>query len=432
MTFAEHPLRRRMESEMHLRRFAPVAPPCDITQMVWLVEPGQREAEEKMLASPPIGLDSAELADERHAQMVGEGGVRFLFERHTEATTITAIAPRARKDDREALRRWMENWPGSVVRAIQITVEPDEAAAEKQLSDMLFHDEELVTCHIADGIRIWSDFRIHEGYGRLLVAANDTPPEALGRIVQRLQELGNYRNMALLGFTLVQEKGGALNRLEQRVFDYAQALHGESEKDDETLLDEITGLSAELALIRVETGFRLSATRAYAQIVSDRLDKLAIRPIKGFQSLADFTERRLLPAVRTCRSFGDRLDELAERTNGVIALLNTRIDTRIKAQNRDLLASMERSTSLQLRLQHLVEGLSVVAAGYYAVGLIGYLLGGVFAWRAGFGIELILGLLVLPVLLLIWLFVRYQRVRMIAGTPDTGDAGDATKPQANR
>jgi hypothetical protein len=40
-----------------------------------------------------------------------------------------------------------------------------------------------------------------------------------------------------------------------------------------------------------------------------------------------------------------------------------------------LLRSMERSSSLQLRLQQLVEGLSVVALSYYGISLIGYMLG---------------------------------------------------------
>ena len=35
---------------------------------------------------------------------------------------------------------------------------------------------------------------------------------------------------------------------------------------------------------------------------------------------------------------------------------------------------MEQSASLQLRLQQLVEGLSVVALSYYAIGLLGYVL----------------------------------------------------------
>ncbi|WP_363735893.1 DUF3422 family protein [Sphingobium sp. LMA1-1-1.1] len=44
-----------------------------------------------------------------------------------------------------------------------------------------------------------------------------------------------------------------------------------------------------------------------------------------------------------------------------MAFLRTRVDTALSQQNRDLLKSMDRRTQLQLRLQEIVEGLSVVA-----------------------------------------------------------------------
>lgn len=92
-------------------------------------------------------------------------------------------------------------------------------------------------------------------------------------------------------------------------------------------------------------------------------------PVRGYRSLDDFTERRLLPAMRTCDAFTRRLEDLAQRTAWTSALLRTRVDTALARRNRDLLASMDRRTGLQLRLQHTVEGLSVVAISYYALGL---------------------------------------------------------------
>ena len=47
----------------------------------------------------------------------------------------------------------------------------------------------------------------------------------------------------------------------------------------------------------------MSATSAYAQIVSERLEGLNPQRVPGYQSLIDFTERRLLPAVRTCKTY---------------------------------------------------------------------------------------------------------------------------------
>ncbi len=121
----------------------------------------------------------------------------------------------------------------------------------------------------------------------------------------------------------------------------------------------------------------MSATRAYAQLSSDRLHGLGIGAVKGYQTLADFTERRPTPAVRTCESFSARLEDLSQRVAWTSEVLRTRIDIALAKQNRDLLGSMDRRTDLQLRLQQTVEGLSVVAISYYLVGLVGYLAGGI-------------------------------------------------------
>ena len=73
--------------------------------------------------------------------------------------------------------------------------------------------------------------------------------------------------------------------------------------------------------------------------------------------------------MRTCDAFTRRLEDLSQRTAWTSAMLRTRVDTALARRNRDLLASMDRRTGLQLRLQHTVEGLSVVAISYYALGL---------------------------------------------------------------
>ncbi len=64
-------------------------------------------------------------------------------------------------------------------------------------------------------------------------------------------------------------------------------------------------------------------------------------------------------------------------------LLRTRINLTLQEQNRALLATMNRRSKLQFRLQETVEGLSVVAISYYLVGLIKYLLEGVPLTRWG-------------------------------------------------
>jgi uncharacterized membrane-anchored protein len=267
--------------------------------------------------------------------------------------------------------------PGAVIRATQIAVtrgaDPDQAALEHW-----FAPEATILCDVAGGsARIVSDFRLNDdGFGRLLILDRELERDEPAQLVLRLQELGNYRNMALLGLPLAQRLSPRVTTLEARL---AQLTHAVSERtsQDDRLLDELTFLSAQLAHLVAETRYRMSATRAYAQLSADRLASLSIGAVRGYQTLADFTERRLAPAVRTCDSFSARLEDLSQRAAWTSELLRTRIDIALTKQNRDLLQSMDERATVQLRLQQTVEGLSVVAISYYLVALVGYLLSAV-------------------------------------------------------
>jgi uncharacterized membrane-anchored protein len=138
-----------------------------------------------------------------------------------------------------------------------------------------------------------------------------------------------------------------------------------------------------------------------------------VKPVANFQSLTDFTERRLVPASRTCAVFRARLSHIAERISGVMHTLDVQIDSRIKSQNLSLMRSMERSTQLQFRLQTLVEGLSVIAAAYYLIGLIAYVVKGVEGLSHGSQSSIIVGAITLPVVLLIYFFVRRLRDKVL-------------------
>jgi uncharacterized membrane-anchored protein len=240
-----------------------------------------------------------------------------------------------------------------------------------------------------------------------LITAGDVTDAERGRIVQRLQELGNYRNMALLGLRVVQKYGPEADKLEQQLSYHARrvAEAKDGEKDDE-LLQELIEISSRLEVIRSDTGFRLSATAAYAGVAADRLKTLRVEQVANWQNLTEFTERRLVPATRTCSVFTERLARIAERISRVMHTLDVRVDTRIKEQNLLITKRMERSIQLQFRLQSLVESLSVIAAAYYLVGLIGYAVKGAAAWPNGSGTEMIIAALTLPAIIVIYLFLH--------------------------
>jgi uncharacterized membrane-anchored protein len=410
-----HPLRDRVVSEMHMRRMPALTPPMLMAQVVRLIEPEDQGRERAHGAAMPGVPRQESSPTARHLSGRAAGDIEYAWERHSEATTATIFLPRPdsdvfaqRPEDAEALA-WLGTAPGGVIRAVKVGIVSGNREGEVLAERLGFSGPDLVSCRIGR-IRIWSDFLLHgDGYGRLLVAANGTPPADLGRIVQRIQEVGNYRNMALLGLPVAQEQSRNIAEAEERLV--AMAARMAAGEGDRALLDELCELSSQVAAINAATAFRMSATAAYTSIALDRLRSLPQEPIEGYPTLEEFTERRLLPAARTCESFTRRLETLSARIERATSLLRTRVEMSVQDTNLALLSSMTENASRQVKLQKLVEGFSVMAVTYYTVGLLFYLLKGVAPPFIG-PPELLVGILVVPVFVAVLLFMR-ARVREI-------------------
>ncbi|UZK66637.1 DUF3422 domain-containing protein [Sphingomonas sp. M1-B02] len=382
MTIRSHPLRAALSEEMHVRRLPRFAAPCRLLQIVTLLGEASGDSARDHIAMLVTAGREVVPVSARYA-VLDLGGVTLVWERHTEFATYTLLCPGPfdAPFDPELFEpiqsRILDHMPGEIVRATQIAFvggnAPDPLPADLEA---WFAPEAMIVCDVAGGLAtVISDFRLNEdGYGRLLVRDRGLEHDEPAQLLLRLQELGNYRNMALLGLPLAQRLTPAVTGLEARLAGLTHAVSERTSEDDQ-LLDELTFLSAELARLLAETRYRMSATRAYGQLSIDRLAGLKIGTVRGYQTLADFTERRLTPALRTCESFSARLDDLSRRASWTSELLRTRIDIALAKQNRDLLTSMDRRTRLQLRLQQTVEGLSIVAISYYLVALMSYLVG---------------------------------------------------------
>lgn len=428
LEFTEHESRRLVVDEMHLRRWPHLKAPCEVLQFVRMVELGERDREQECLHALPAGATCRT----RHARhMTGAFGneMTFTWERHSEASTMTLFlserpgvegGPEAGDVVPLGGLQWARGLPGKVIRATRIVIVGCEEAAQTTLGELAFDESQLVSCYIGGrgslgGARIWSDFRIRpEGLGLALVSANDLGPADLARVVQRFQELGNYRNLALLGLPVSQAGWRELDELEDKLNALTAAICDEGMTDD-ALLAEITRISIALTLRGSADDWRMDATEAYARIVDDRLSDLAVQPIAGFLSLSDFTQRRFVPAVRTCASHRRRTHMLALRAEQFVALFRSRIDTRMENQNARLLASMERNTVRQLRLQQLVEGLSVVALSYYAIGLVSHVIEGFEALEPGLHARVLTAILTPLILALVWYGIHRAKLRRLEG-----------------
>ena len=112
--------------------------------------------------------------------------------------------------------------------------------------------------------------------------------------------------------------------------------------------------------------------------------------------------RRLIDQHRANQSWPSR------RISFSSSLIRTRIETTLARQSRDLLESMNQRTKLQVRLQQTVEGLSVLAISYYALGILGYVGKAVDqVWRLSLSIGL--GIAAPVVVATVWYSVRALR-----------------------
>lgn len=418
----DHALRKQAVGEMHLRRWPALPVPCMIIQWVLIVDDSERDGELSAIEERAQKDETAESPAYRAGNLFD--GIRFVWEKHSEGTSLTLfvhdvgpdvfLEPQSNADVKGALE-WAQSMPGEIVRSTRIWIAENDDEIEAILPNLNLVRGELVSCNLGRKIRMWSDFRIKDdGFGRLLVATNGAEPVEVTRQVQRVQELGNYRNRALLGLPVARDCWPKLDEAEGKLRDLAARIEDPDENDDK-LTDTLSKLSLELAAIETSISFRMDATKAYAQLVKDRLVQVDSRHIPGFASLTDFTQRRFFPAMNTCEATTARVRQLALRAAQLASLLRARIDARIENQNAQLLGSMEKSTRMQVRLQQLVEGFSVVALSYYLIGLVGYLIDGLPLARYELSKEWILALLVIPVVASIWIGMRILKHRLFRG-----------------
>ena len=421
----DHPLRYDLVNELHARPFPVLTVPCSAA-FIAIKEPEDNATRDR-------ARDRAHLLDllDRHATAHPKpdathfsgpiGRSELKWESHTEFVTYSAFTPglSARPFDPFDAEVFPEDWllaaPGKRVASVLVRVEEmprDEAALLAKLEDW-FVAESLAVARVVEGAAVVaSDFRIDPaGHMRFAVFVRpDTEPRRVGRIVQRLCEIETYRAMSMLGLIRARELGAELNRLDPRLSALMSALNAE-ERRPEAALHELLTIAAELERLAVGVSFRFGATLAYEAIVTQRVTSLREERVDGRQIFGEFMMRRYDPAMRTVKSTDTRLKSMADRAQRAAELLRTRVDVERSGQNQALLASMDRRADLALRLQHTVEGLSVVAISYYAVSLAGYVAGPLLE---DWGVEkpwVLAGLTPL-VIAAVWIMVRRIRARV--------------------
>ena len=412
-----HPQRDRLLAEAHARPYTPIAPPMLVTRVATLSGEGGAAADRAHMVAICRRLGQAEPGPEARWCALDAGAWRLRWERHTEFSTWTFFrapaqdVPFAETALDLAPAEWLAALPGDVLVAAHLEAHARGFADPAPL----FGTEASGARVLDDAASVFTDFQ-PDGTGMtrfLLLAGHDSEPELIGRIARALLEIETYRLMALLAFPLAGEATTELTGIEARAAALARELVGKGDaEEDRRLLGELASLAGEAEALNARTSFRFGAASAYHDIVRDRIANLREAAIPGTQTLGEFMERRLAPAMRTCDTVAAREKGVIERIARTEQMLNTRVEVAAEATSASLLASMDRRADLQLRLQGTVEGLSVVAISYYAIGILFYLMQAAMHAAHGPDPKLATGVLAPFVIVAVWLALRRVRARI--------------------
>lgn len=413
---ANHPLRVELNDEAHARPPEALIPPLRISYLVLLSDASMRDPQQQHVAAlaqhygvapPPVGAIH---------YSIDMGPFRLKWERHSEFSRYTFVVPGAITDSfadaaiDAVPADWVAALSGQTIVATHALVLPlrDGPLDYDALSERLFAGNPLVGAGVAGGTAIaLTDFRIHaDGFGRLLVLDNGLRPRQAGRAVQRLLEIDTYRLMAQLALPVARQMLPFIVSSERELAQITALLTGANESNEPELLDRLTKLAAQIENQESQHHYRFSASRAYYQLVQQRISELREERLTGLQPFREFTELRLAPAMNTCSATAARQESLSLRIARATQLLSTRVSLTREHQEMAVLESMNRRADLQLRLQQTVEGLSVAAITYYIIGLIGYAAKGLAALRLPVNPEMAEGLSIPLVVLFVTLSIR--------------------------
>jgi uncharacterized membrane-anchored protein len=428
--------RAALHDEVHARPSARIRLPALVVFVAVLNEGVTREDECAHLQRLPGHADLTPEALSGHFLRLRFADHTLKWERHTEFTRYALVQPLPDGAELGAQQpalmpglrippEWWQSIPGRTVAAVQLVMvnHPiDDPHAALALGQQWFGGRTVVASLMGNGAAgrghsmAVTNFRLRDdGFERMLVIAPPGTSETrAGRISQRLLELEIYRLMALRGLPVAKALGPVLADAERRLADVTARLEARG-VSEEALLDDLIHVAARIERANAEHSYRFSATEAYDALVRQRITELRETPIPGTQTLGEFMQRRLSPAMATVASSARRLASLSQRIERASALLRTRVDIATETQNQQLLAKLTRGQDLQLSLQTTVEGLSIAAISYYVVSLLLY--GGKALKSLGLPInpEMAAGALIPVVLWGVWKATQRVHAKLHAG-----------------
>lgn len=207
-------------------------------------------------------------------------------------------------------------------------------------------------------------------------------PTRLKDIVDAIVRIETYYHLLLMQKPLFSAAIDQVYKFEQVHLKQREIITGHiGHANSETLQRWLNSLTQDLLKTNRMAGtlhFELSSSIPYDKIVHATLASLSEQPTESYRPISDYVLSGVTGVAEGYQQLLRRIDTLRGGFEGIIAIIRTRIDLIVEAQNLALLQSVDKTTKSQVILQHTVEGLSVIVIAYYLAGLAGYVFKGMY------------------------------------------------------
>lgn len=389
-------MREAINQELHARPYVRFQGPAHVLHLAFMHEPGSA-CEGPEALTQPLRMRST-YRTERHgiysSDVPGVGHLVLAWACHTSYTSFTLTLYGLKEAflpfepfgyDLAALlpAGWLAARRETLLSALRLSVMPEDALPLPfERIEAMFDRNVLTASQVMGGAgTVWADYRLAEdGFSRMLMLTRGMSRHELGRTVQRLLNVQDFYHLALLPLPAARELQPSLALAESRLNETMHAISvAESMPEKRDRLAELMALAVEIEHDLAVISVRFSPAFSYDALLRSSFEELRESKVPGLLPGSVFVMRRVNPAVQTYTSLQERLEAMSRRIARAADLLRTAIELNLGEQNQRLLMRLDERAKLQLRLQETVEGLSVIAISYYAVGLIGYGLKGLKA-----------------------------------------------------
>jgi len=419
-----HPLRDSLYNELHIRPFHSLESPQQVTHLAACCSNPEELAKSydllcdlcKRYEVNPPQTDAVTFYQDF-------GDFVINWERHVEFYSVTIMQPAPLKGEPFQYTAidllpadWMRQLPGQIIAAFHIIIDNQQLEYNANSLAHSFEGHSVMRSSAYAGkAQIYTAFKLHgDGYGRFIICNQGISKLQTGRLTRRLMDLETYRLLSLLSLPIAKRIAPQLLDMDKQLAEILTVVAKlDTASSERQLLEKLTKIEAQLETYRADTTHRFSATRAYHQLVKDRLERIKEEKIDEHLSIGEFVNRRLNPALRTCDSVQKWMEDLSKRIERASDLMRTRVNLNLQEQNRSQLTAMNQRSKLQFRLQETVEGLSIAAISYYAIGLLSYLFNGLPLKQWGLDKSILLACSIPVVLVTIWGITRRIKHKLI-------------------